>query len=229
MYWSGSSPRFWIWLTFSDVLVLSASLISYILVFVFQMFWFECCRWEVTPRNMHIQHSEIPALTNTLVHYFVHGNKSVRICVTVAITSEKPPWRFQPPEYTAKCKWTVPIFNFWSLFYIEQSKFYPETNNSCRSLVHRAQQFLNSFFWKSQTLVHPQVTLQFYPSRPYLLNHSPSSTTIIFIKTLPVLRNTGPPIALKPYLFCRHFDESCQFYLLPYLFFRPPAHRGRQF
>ena len=62
---------FLIWLTVSNVLVLSASLISYFLAFVFQMVGFECCWWEVTPRNMHIQHIEISALTNTLVHYLL--------------------------------------------------------------------------------------------------------------------------------------------------------------
>ena len=42
---------------FSNVLVLSASLISYILVFVFQMFWFECCWREVTQYDTRREHT----------------------------------------------------------------------------------------------------------------------------------------------------------------------------
>ena len=65
MYCTGASPRFWIGFTFSNVLVLSASLISlhwvFALVFALQVFWFECCWWEATHQNIHIQHTVISA------------------------------------------------------------------------------------------------------------------------------------------------------------------------
>ena len=42
-------------LHFLNILVLSASLISLVLVFAFKIFWFECCWWEVAPLNIDIQ------------------------------------------------------------------------------------------------------------------------------------------------------------------------------